>query len=342
MTFKKVKVEEAVGMVLGHELTKIVPGSYKGPAFHKGHVITAEDISHLKDIGKEHIYLIELTDEQLHENDAAIRIAQAVCGTNVQYSVASEGRVNLIAQVGGLLKINPEAVAVINAAGHIAVSTKHSNIVVNPGDLLAAAKVVPLVIDKSIITEVEQQAKVYGEVIKVLPLANLKVAAIITGNEVYYGRIEDKYRQILTEKVQQYGAGLVETVYQPDDSEAITNTILDLKAKGMELIICAGGMSVDPDDVTPDAIRATGAQVVTYGSPVLPGAMFMLAYLDDDVPLLGMPACGMYSKTTVLDLVLPRILAGEKLIRQDIANLGYGGLCSNCKVCHYPHCPFGK
>lgn len=341
MTIKKVKVEDAVGMVLGHELTKIVPGSYKGPAFRKGHIIREEDIPHLKDIGKEHIYLIEMGQGQLHENDAAARIAQAVCGTNVEITAPSEGRVNLKASTNGLLKINPLAVAELNETVHIAFSTKHSNLLVKAGDLLAAVKIVPLVIEECSVVDVETKAAQYGEIVAVHPLSTMKVGTVITGNEVYYGRIKDEYAPVITEKVLHYGAVPNGVIYQPDDPQAITQAIREHLQQGADIVIAAGGMSVDPDDVTPEAIRATGAEIVTYGSPVLPGAMFMLAYLGDKA-IIGMPACGMFSKTTVLDLVFPRILAGERLTRKDIAVLGYGGLCSGCPSCTYPHCSFGK
>ena len=341
MTIKKVKVEDAVGMVLGHELTKIVPGSYKGPAFRKGHIIREEDIPHLKDIGKEHIYLIEMGEGQLHENDAAARIAQAVCGTNVESAAPSEGRVNLTAKSTGLLKINRQAVAELNEVENMAFSTKHSDLLVKPGDLVAAVKIIPLVIEGSSVVDVEEKVTKYGEIVQVLPLSPLKVGTVITGNEVYYGRIQDKYAKIIAEKARYYGAEPSDVIYQPDDPEAITLSILEHIKQGADIVIAAGGMSVDPDDVTPEAIRATGAAVVTYGTPVLPGAMFMLAYLGDTA-IIGMPACGMYSKTTVFDLVFPRILAGQRLTRKDIAAMGYGGLCSSCPACTYPHCPFGK
>ncbi|MEG6522313.1 molybdopterin-binding protein [Desulfotomaculum sp. 1211_IL3151] len=341
MTIKKVKVEDAVGMVLGHELTKIVPGSYKGPAFRKGHIIREEDIPHLKDIGKEHIYLIEMGQGQLHENEAADRIARAVCGSNVEIAAPSEGRVNLKAKIPGLLKINRAAVAELNETENVALSTKHSDILVKPGDLVAAAKVVPLVIEENAVAEVEERAAKYKEIVRILPLAPLKVGTVITGNEVFYGRIEDKFAKVITAKALHYGAEPMGIVYRPDDSQAIRQAILEHIKKGADIVIAAGGMSVDPDDVTPEAIRATGADIVTYGSPVLPGAMFMLAYLGDTT-LIGLPACGMFAKTTVFDLVFPRILAGDHLTRKDIAAWGYGGLCSSCPSCTYPHCPFGK
>ncbi|EAX47018.1 molybdopterin binding domain [Thermosinus carboxydivorans Nor1] len=341
MSIKKVKVEEAVGMVLGHDITKIVPGEYKGPAFKKGHIIRKEDIPHLKNIGKDHIFLIDMAPGHIHENEAVMRMAKAVAGANVVWTEPVEGRVNIKAATDGLLKVKPEAVLAINCIEHAVLSTLHDNRLVRAGDLLAGVKVVPLVVDETLVAAVEEAAREYGPVISVKPLRRLKVGLIITGNEVFYGRIQDRYAPVLIEKLNKFGTDLLAIVYKPDDRDAITAAILDFKQQGADVVIATGGMSVDPDDVTPEAIRAAGAAVVSYGSPVLPGAMFMLAYLDDTA-VIGMPACGMYAKTTVFDLVFPRILAGERLSKRDIAALGYGGLCINCSVCSYPHCPFGK
>lgn len=338
---KKVKVEEAVGMVLGHDLTKVVPGSYKGPAFRKGHVVKAEDIPHLKDIGKEHIYLFELGEKKLHEDDAAQLIAQAAAGDGVECALPSEGRVNLKAKTAGLLKVNRAVVEAVNGVDHIAFSTRHSNQLVQAGEVLAAVKIIPLVVDKAAVHGVCALLARCGEVVSVRPLANLKAASVVTGNEVFYGRIKDRFAPVIAEKVTHYGGTMLDTVYRPDDPAEISRTILELREQGADIIIASGGMSVDPDDVTPEAIRMTGADVVVYGTPVLPGAMFMLAYLEETA-IIGLPACGMFAKTTVFDLVLPRVLAGERLTKNDIASLGYGGLCGQCDPCTYPHCPFGK
>ncbi|MDR7868144.1 MAG: molybdopterin-binding protein [Sporomusaceae bacterium] len=340
MAIKKVRVEEAVGMVLGHDITKIVPGEYKGPAFKKGHIIRAEDISHLKDIGKEHIYLIELTAGQVHENEAVTRIARAVAGAGITLAEPSEGKVNLKAAADGLLKVNRELVTAINGVEHAVLSTLHSNLPVKAGDLLASVKVVPLVVEAATVETVEKIAA-GANIVSVMPMRNLKVAAVITGNEVFHGRIDDRFAPVFAAKTAQYGATMLGATFRPDDPELIKEAILAYKDQGADVIVASGGMSVDPDDVTPDAIRATGAEVVSYGTPVLPGAMFMLAYLGD-VAVMGMPACGMYSKTTVFDLILPRVLAGERLRKDDIAALGYGGLCLSCRECTHPHCPFGK
>jgi molybdenum cofactor synthesis domain-containing protein len=341
VALKKVRINEAVGMVLGHDMTKIVPGEYRGPAFKKGHIIREEDIPHLLNIGKEHIYLLELGVEQIHENEAAQRLAAAVGGTNTCFAGPSEGKVHIVAEQAGLLKVNRDAVIKINSVNYAVLSTLHGNRLVKAGETLAGVKVVPLIADIQTVETVEQIAGKYQNIIAVKPLQPLKTGIITTGNEVFYGRIQDKFGPVLQEKIETYQATYSGTTFQPDNAEAIMQAILDHAKAGAEVIIVTGGMSVDPDDVTPDAIRATGAQVITYGTPVLPGAMFMLAYLDN-IAILGLPACGMFSKITVLDLVFPRILAGERLSKQDFAEMGYGGLCMGCKECSYPCCPFGK
>lgn len=341
MAMRKVRVEEAVGMVLGHELTKIVPGEYKGPAFRKGHIIQPEDIEQLKNIGKEHIYLFELGPEELHENEAARRLAAAAAGPGLVLAAPGEGRVNIKAAVDGVLVVNCAAVTAVNMTEHVALATLHSGTLVKAGTTVAGAKIVPLVINRQLIEQIEAEARQYQPVIAVKAVKNKKIGIIITGNEVFYGRITDKYAPVFAGKADKYGATLLATVFQPDDSSRIAASILEFKAQGADIVIAAGGMSVDPDDVTPDAIRSTGARIVTYGAPVLPGAMFMLAELDGMI-IMGMPACGMYSRTTVFDVLLPRIMADIPVTKADLAALGHGGLCLACDECVYPHCPFGK
>jgi len=290
VAFRKVRVEDAVGMVLGHDMTKIVPGEYKGPAFKKGHVIREEDIPHLRNIGKDHIYLIELTAGQVHENAAVTRIARAVAGPGVTVAEPSEGRVNIRATGDGLLKIDRAAVTAINGIDNAVLSTIHGDRPVERGDLVAAVKVVPLVVDAAMVASVESLAAASAAgIVAVKPMRNLRIAAVITGNEVFHGRIQDRFAPVFSAKAAQYGATLLGVTYKPDDHEEIKAAIIAAKSQGAEVVVASGGMSVDPDDVTPDAIRATGAEVISYGSPVLPGAMFMLAYLGD-VAVIGMPA----------------------------------------------------
>lgn len=341
MTIRKTNLEDCEGMILGYDLPKFMPKEYRGPLFKKGHVICAEDIPYLQKIAKDRIYLIELLPGQMHENDAITRIAQSVAGENVTLTEPLKGRINIKAKIDGLLKVNRQAITAINTIENTVVSTRQDNIIVNRGDLLAGIKVVPLVVDKTTVLSVENIADQYNGIVSIKPLRNLKVGAIITGNEVYYGRLKDRYAPVFAEKVASYGATMVDISFQPDDRERIKDAILNYKKHGIDIIIATGGMSVDPEDVTPEAIRATGAQIITYGAPVLPGDMFMLAYHGDTV-IMGMPGCGMYAKTTIFDLVFPRILAGEWLSKLDFAAMGYGGLCLQCEECAYPVCPFGK
>ncbi|MBO8158404.1 molybdopterin-binding protein [Thermosyntropha sp.] len=338
---KKVKIENAVGMILAHDLTRIVPGEFKGAAFKKGYIIQEEDVELLKSMGKNHIYILEMTPDILHENDAAIRIARAAAGKNLHLSEPAEGKVNFIATKKGLLKINLPLLYKINELEMIILATLHNNTPVKEGQIVAGTRIIPLVIEKEKIEQVESYCQADCPVIWVEEMECIKVGIVVTGTEVYEGRITDRFGPVLADKVKNYGCELAGISYAPDDKALIKQEILKLIDKGAELVMTSGGMSVDADDVTPAAIREMADEVITYGSPVLPGAMFMLAY-KGDVPILGVPACGMFYKVTVLDLVLPRILSGEKLERRDLTRLAHGGLCLGCKVCRYPVCPFGK
>jgi molybdenum cofactor synthesis domain-containing protein len=338
---KKVKVEEAVGMVLAHDLTKIIPGEFKGAAFKKGYIIKEEDIEMLKSMGKNHIFIMELNENTVHEEEAAKRLAKAAAGEGIYLTEPSEGKVNLKAKYKGLLKINLEALEEINNIDLIILATLHNNTLVEKDKLVAGTKIIPLTIEKEKIEQVEEICERMGKVVSIKPVKSMKVGIVITGTEVYEGRIKDKFGPVLSEKLEKYGCELVGMKFAPDNLEMIQEAIQSLIDDGAEIIMTSGGMSVDADDVTPTAIRGIADRVVTYGSPVLPGAMFMLAY-KGNVAILGVPACGMYHKTTVLDIVFPRIIAGEVLTRKDLASLAHGGLCQACEVCHYPICPFGK
>ncbi len=337
---KKVKVEESVGMVLAHDLTKIIPGEFKGAAFRKGHVVRQEDVELLKDMGKYHIYMLELGPEQIHEDEAAVRLGQAAAGIGIKLAGPVEGKVNFTAASSGLLKIRTGLLHQINMIEHISLATLHDNAPVQEGQTVAGTRIIPLVTDRSRIEEAERICAA-GAVVSVKPYRKLKAGIVICGNEIYSGRLQDRFGPVLEEKLRQYGAELCGLRYAPDDAAFISGTVLELTRAGADCIITAGGMSVDPDDVTPEGIRNTGAEIVSYGAPVLPGAMFMMAYLGD-IPVMGVPACGMYHKTTVFDLVFPRVLAGERIEKSEIAALGYGGLCTSCTPCRYPHCSFGK
>lgn len=337
----KVRVEDAIGMVLCHDITQIIPGEFKGRAFQKGHIVTREDIPRLLQIGKENLYVWERKEGCLHEDEAAQRIAEAIAGDHISLTPPKEGKISLVADLRGLLTIHVDGLNEINSEDQIVVSTLHRHQVVEEGTIVAGTRVVPLVIDQGIIERVEEHARRCRPVVEVKPFSARRVGVVVTGGEIYKGLVEDKFGPVVSDKVTRLGCTVQRTIHVPDDIERISGAIQSMLSDGAELIIVTGGMSVDPDDLTPAGLVAAGGAIVSYGAPVLPGAMFMLAYIKE-TPVLGLPGCVMYSKSTVFDLVLPRILAGEQVTRRDITMLGHGGLCMICSVCRYPACSFGK
>jgi molybdenum cofactor synthesis domain-containing protein len=342
---KRIPVDQAVGMVLPHDITEIIQGEFKGCAFRKGHILRLEDIEHLRRLGKEHIYALELSEEEIHENEAARLLAQALAGEGVEYSgKVTEGKASLRASCDGLLKIDKKALYRFNLLGEIMCSSLHSNTPVKKGEQVAATRLIPLVGERSLVEEgvhIAQSTDSGEKVVRVLPLKKVKAGLIVTGSEVYYGRIEDKFEAVLREKMTELGSEVVRVGFAPDDASRIAEEIRLCLEAGADLIITSGGMSVDPDDVTRTGIRDAGAVDTVYGTPVLPGAMFLVGRIGQ-VPVLGLPACGMFHKITVFDLILPRILTGESIGREQFAAMGHGGLCRNCKHCQYPVCNFGK
>lgn len=339
---KIVPVEEAVGMVLPHDITEIVKGQKKGAAFRKGHIIRPEDIEHLKRLGKEHIYVLSLDATEIHENEAASRLAAMLSGRGIVFADnPEEGKIALKAKLDGLLRINKEALFHINMLGEVMCSTLHDNTPVKKGETVAATRLIPLVAKRRLITDAEAIASSGNRIVEVLPLRRVKIGLVITGNEVFFGRIKDGFQEVLRKKAELLGSEVVTVKFAPDEKDHIAREIGNCLTQGAELVITSGGMSVDPDDVTREAILLAGATDVVYGTPVLPGAMFLCGRIGE-CPVLGLPACGMYHKITVFDLILPRILTGQKIGRREFAELGHGGLCRNCPTCHYPACNFGK
>lgn len=338
---KTISVLEAEGMVLCHDITEIVPNKFKGRAFKKGHIVRREDIAKLLDLGKEHLFVMEVNERMLHENDAAMRMAVAAAGPGISLTEPVEGKVELKANSDGLLKIKVPALEELNDIDEIIFASIHSNRLVRMGKTLAGCRVVPLVIDAGKIEKVETICRSSFPLFEVKPLRSLNVGIITTGSEVYHGRIKDEFGPVLIEKISKLGSHFMRQIFVSDSIEMIVNAINALLREGAELILISGGMSVDPDDVTPAGIRVAGGRVIAYGAPVLPGSMFMLAHIGS-IPVLGLPGCVMYNKTTIFDLLLPRILAGDEITRKDITRLGHGGLCSACNPCTYPDCAFGK
>jgi molybdopterin biosynthesis enzyme len=338
---KLLKVEEAVGQVLCHDITRIVKDEMKGVQFRKGHVIRKEDIPMLLSMGKEQIYIWEKPEGFLHEDEAAEALAVIFRGNNIGRKGPSEGKIELFAQIDGLFQYDADKLERINEIEDIIAAARHNCSAVKAGDKLAAMKAVPLVIAEE---KLRRAQAIAGEA----PLANilpyrLKSAAIITtGSEVAKGLITDTFSPVLKEKLAAYGIGVIKQIVVVDGANMIAAAIAGVRREQPDLILCSGGMSVDPDDNTPGAIRQSGARIITYGTPVIPGAMFLLAYFDDGTPVMGIPGCVMFAKATIFDMILPRIAAGQRLERRDFTRMGAGGLCLSCPECRYPICPFGK
>jgi len=339
---EKIKVQDSVGAILIHDMTQIIPGVIKGPRFRKGHVVQKEDIPVLLSMGKEHIFVWDQTPGLIHENEAAERLARAVSGSGLVLDEPKEGKITLTAAYDGLLYASEAGILALNTLEGVILATLHKHYPVKKGDKVAGTRVVPLMIDEKVIIESEGIVESFSNpILDVRPLKPLKVSIVVTGSEVYHGRIQDKFGPVLRAKIENWGSVVIDQTLASDDVSLIQSSIRNQLSMGAEMILVSGGMSVDPDDLTPAAIKGLGAELISYGAPVLPGAMFMLAYLGN-IPIMGLPGCVMYSKKTVFDLVAPRILTGERLSRQDIVKLGMGGLCLECPVCTYPRCSFGK
>ncbi len=338
---KKVKTEDAVGLVIGHDMTKIIPGEFHGPRFRRGHVIKQEDVPELLSMGKEHIYVIEEEEDWVHEEEAALRIGKAVCGVNLELGKPKQGRVNISSTVDGVLKVNKSLLYEINSIEGMILATWHNNVICRPGSIIAGTKIIPLYTSEAKMKVLEDLCKEKGEVLKVLPFKNRKVGIVITGSEVFKGRIKDRFSNVMCKKVEILGSTVHHQVIVPDDEDIIGQALIDMKDKGCEVIILCGGLSVDPDDVSVEGTQKSGAKIISYGVPVMPGAMVLIAELGD-IPILGAPGAVIFNKTTIIDVLLPRMLAGDKITRQDIIELAHGGLCLDCEECVFPVCPFAK
>lgn len=338
---KQINTVDAVGHVICHDITKIVVGGMKGVAFKKGHVVREEDIKELLSIGKEHLYVWECDETKLHENDAAKILVSLCKGEYMDETPVKEGKIELIATQEGLYQIDLSRLDEINELEDVMISSIHTFTPVKKGDKLLGTRVIPLIIEKEKLEKAKELAGT-TPIARILPYQKKTAAVITTGSEVFHGRIQDTFTPVLIKKLETYGVTVEHHVIVDDKKELIVQAIHDMKASGVDMILCTGGMSVDPDDMTPGAIKASGANIISYGAPVLPGAMFLLGYFEDETPIMGLPGCVMYTKATIFDLMLPRICAGLKMTKKEIARMGHGGFCTGCTPCSFPHCGFGK
>ncbi|WP_303865029.1 molybdopterin-binding protein [Alkalibaculum bacchi] len=337
---RTVPVNNAVGMVLAHDMTQIIPGEFKGSRFKKGYIVEPSDIDVLLSMGKENLYVLELGKDDVHENDAAMRIATAATGCGLDVIAKSEGKVELAAQYDGLLQIDVDMLMDLIDDDEMMFATIHHNQVVKKGEVVAGTRVIPLFVKEDKVIRAEELC-MEKPIISVKKLKSSNIGLVTTGSEIYHGRIKDAFGPILEKKFDSLGSKVVKQIFADDDEEMIASSILQLAEEGVDMIAVTGGMSVDPDDRTPAAIRKAGTEIITYGAPTLPGAMFLLGYIKN-IPVVGLPGCVMYHKASIFELIVPRILAGERINRRDIKALVHGGFCRNCKECIYPNCGFGK
>lgn len=336
---KKIAVEQAVGMTLCHDITKMVDG-FKGAAFKRGHVIREEDVEELLNIGKKTVFIWEENAGELHEEDCARRLAAMAPVEGAHYTAPSEGKVLLMADMRGMLRLNTELLQKINSIGDITISTLPDHYPVEVGARLASMRIVPLVTKEAQIIEAEKLCE-NEKLLDLRPYQHKKIGVIITGSEVYSGRIKDKFEPVVRRKMEHYPSEILGVTICDDDLDMIVNAAKTYLDQGADFLIFTGGMSVDPDDLTPTAIRKLGADIVSHGVPSQPGNMTLVAYLGD-VAVLGVPGAAISLPTTIFDVLLPQIFAGDKLTKKDLVNLGDGGLCQMCKACHFPNCTFGR
>jgi molybdenum cofactor synthesis domain-containing protein len=343
-----VPVTEAVGMVLAHDITEIRKDEFKGAAFKKGHRIAPDDICKLQRIGKERVYILDIPEGHMHEDEAAEELARALMGEGLAIQgPPREGKINIVAARDGLFKVDKDSLLKFNMTGDVMCATMHSNTAVTRGQVVAGTRAIPLVVSKDRVGEAVNALAAVGSTLKVNKIRKPRAGVVITGNEVYQGKVKDAFGPVIREKIESFTGEIAGLSYCPDDKEAISKQLEEHMRSGADILITTGGMSVDPDDVTRFAIRDLGADDIAYGSAVLPGAMILVAYVDNPwigqkIPVIGIPACGMYHKATVFDLVLPRVLAGETIGRRELAEYGHGGMCLQCKECRFPVCPLGK
>lgn len=336
---KKVSVEQAVGMTLCHDITAMKDG-FKGAAFRRGHVIEEKDIPELLKIGKQHVFIWEEQAGEIHEEDAANRMAAANPAEGAHYTPVSEGKVLLIADTEGMFRVNTDLLRKINSIPDVTISSLPDHYPVKPGARLASMRIVPLVTAEENIRRVEELCNGTG-LFQLLPYQAKKIGVIITGSEVYYGRIQDKFEPVIRAKMTRYPAQILGVTICDDNLEQIVAAAGEYLKQGADFLVFTGGMSVDPDDLTPSAIRELGAEIVSYGVPAQPGNMTLVAYLSD-VAIVGVPGAAISLPTTLFDVLLPQIFSEVKVCKEDLISLGDGGLCQLCENCHFPNCSFGR
>lgn len=341
---KAIPTEEAVGKRLIHDMTRIIPGKEKGPLFRKGQVVSAGDICRLQKMGRQKVYVEDDNSDQsgwIHEDEAAVAFAAGIAGPGVSFcEPPREGKVKFEAKHDGLLWVDHERLGAFNRVEGVMCATRKSYTVINKKESLAASRAIPLFLpERDFQTALSLLAD--GPLLKVLPIRTAKVGILVTGNEIFRGLIKDSFIPIIRSKVEHYGCEVVESIITPDDRDEISAGVRKLLDAGIDFLVTTAGLSVDPDDVTMQGLMDAGCQDVVYGAPILPGAMTLIAKIGE-VQVIGVPACGLYHTVTSFDLLVPRLLAGLNITRDNLAPIGHGGFCMDCNMCIFPKCSYGR
>ena len=341
-TIPSTPLEESIGKAIVHDMTRVVPGVSKGVAFSRGHIVTSGDICRLQQMGRFNLYVDQDSPQGfIHEDDASGAFGKAMCGNGVVVkSAPREGRVNMVAETDGMLVVNEAALEAFNSLPNVMAASRHGYSLVREGRKVAATRAIPLFLAKDTFEKALGILEA-GPLFSVVPLRKATVGLLITGNEVFKGLVEDRFAEVVEAKVASFGGTIAKTLVRPDDAAQIACAARELEQLGCDLIITTAGLSVDPDDVTRHGLVAAGLTEMLYGIPVLPGAMTLVGRIGR-ARVLGVPACALFHKTTSLDILLPRLLADLPITRSDVAKLGNGGMCMECKSCTYPKCPFGS
>ncbi len=359
-----VSAEEAVGKKLLHDMTQIIPGEYKGAAYSAGQIVSIGDVCRLQQMGRFTVAVeTEENSSLVHENTGAEQFATRMSGNNVEFSLPPrEGKINLRAQVDGLLCVDVKRLEAFNMVPDVMCASRQDAMEIKAGSEFAGTRVIPLFIHPD--TYAQALHLLDRPLFSIAPLRTAKVGILVTGTEVFKGIIQDKFIPLISAKVAAYGCTVVHATIAPDDKTYLRDSIASMHDAGVDLLITTGGLSVDPDDVTRAALIEAGLTDILYGTPVLPGTMTLTGRITTkistptptelgnaciirqpqagEMQVLGVPACALYFKTTLFDILLPRLLAGRVITRYELARMGEGGFCTTCKVCTWPKCFFVK
>lgn len=322
---RKVDFKNAIGNRLAHDICEIKGTDIKQVAFKRGHLITAEDEDYLLELGKQHFFILEDGDENLvHEEDAAHIMFETINNGDFTPSPVSMGKISFLAKTDGFLIVDKQLLTEFNCLGEISAASIPNMRYVTKGQEIASMRIIPLFTTDRKIEQIKSFARAQ-EIFKIAPIENTKIAQITTGSEVANGLIEDGFNPKLKEILNRYQLTIDEYQIVTDDKQQIKTKILEAKANGAELILVTGGMSVDPDDLTPGAIKAAGTNIITYGTPIIPGSMFLYGILDQ-TPVLGLPGAVIFEQQTAFDLLLPYALTNTPISNYQIMEMSVGGM----------------